>query len=79
MWNDSSEPSIELDDFEGVLPLVEDDLDGGFFRARMDKTTDAEREYPKGNGQFGRPWSLQVRGRVKCAPVADLGEVTTCA
>lgn len=54
-WNIADGPSIELADVEAVLPLVEDDLDRGFFRARIDKTTDAEREYLKAMANLGGP------------------------
>lgn len=44
-WNVAEGTEIEVADVEAAVALALDDLDGGFFRARIDKTTDAERDY----------------------------------
>jgi hypothetical protein len=44
-WNVSAGPVISADDVSRAATLAQDDLDRGFFRARIDRTTDAERDY----------------------------------
>ncbi len=40
-WNACDGPTIALADVEAAAVLALDDLDRGFFRARIDRTTDA--------------------------------------
>lgn len=54
-WNVSVGPRINVDDVEAAGTLVQADLDGGFFRARIDRTTDAEREYLRAMAALGGP------------------------
>lgn len=54
-WNASEGPEITLDDVAAAVVLALDDLDQGFFRARIDKTTDAEREYLRAMVRLGGP------------------------
>ncbi len=44
-WNVADGPAITEADVNGSTVLALDELDHGFFRARIDKTTDAERDY----------------------------------
>lgn len=44
-WNLADGPTITVDDVTASATLARDELDRGFFRARIDKTTDAERDY----------------------------------
>ncbi len=44
-WDVSPGPTITVGDVGVAVQLAREELDGGFFRARIDKTTDAEREY----------------------------------
>ena len=54
-WNLASGPIITLEDVEAATRLAVDDLDQGFFRARIDKTTDAERDYLRAMAALGGP------------------------
>jgi hypothetical protein len=54
-WNVSGGPTIELSDVGAAGTLAHDDLDRGFFRARIDRTTDAERDYLRAMAQLGGP------------------------
>lgn len=54
-WNVAEGPSIRLDDMAAAVDLATGDLDTGFFRARIDKTTDAEREYLRAMAALGGP------------------------
>jgi len=54
-WNASDGPTIALADVEAAVVLALDDLDRGFFRARIDRTTDAERDYLKAMAALGGP------------------------
>ena len=54
-WNASEGPEITLDDVAVAVVLALDDLDQGFFRARIDKTTDAERDYLRAMVHLGGP------------------------
>ena len=44
-WNLAEGSTITASDVSSSVTLALDDLDRGFFRARIDKTTDAERDY----------------------------------
>lgn len=44
-WNLADGPAITVDDVDRSTVLALDELDTGFFRARVDKTSDAERNY----------------------------------
>jgi AAA ATPase domain len=44
-WNVADDSEITLGDIDNATLLAVNDLDSGFFRARIDKTTDTEREY----------------------------------
>jgi hypothetical protein len=54
-WNVSPGPVITLPDVEAAAALAQDDLDRGFFRARIDRTTDAERDYLRAMAGLGGP------------------------
>ena len=54
-WNVAEGPQIGIADVEAAITLAIDDLDRGFFRARIDKTTDAEREYLRAMAALGGP------------------------
>lgn len=54
-WNTAPGPTIELADVEAAVVLALDDLDRGFFRARIDKTTDTERDYLRAMAGLGGP------------------------
>lgn len=54
-WNLADGPVISLDDVLNAVVLAIDDLDRGFFRARIDKTTDAERDYLRAMVGLGGP------------------------
>lgn len=54
-WNVAEGPSIGLADVESAVVLALDDLDRGFFRARIDKTTDTERDYLRAMAALGGP------------------------
>ncbi len=52
-WNLGEGPEITLADVEAATALAIDDLDQGFFRARIDKTTDTERDYLRAMASLG--------------------------
>jgi hypothetical protein len=52
-WNVADGPEIQLAEMESAAQLAVDDLDRGFFRARVDKTTDAERDYLRAMAALG--------------------------
>ena len=54
-WNLASGPIITLEDVGTATRLAIEDLDQGFFRARIDKTTDAERDYLRAMAALGGP------------------------
>ena len=54
-WNVADGPDIRLADMEAAVGLAIEDLDTGFFRARIDKTTDAEREYLRAMASLDGP------------------------
>ena len=54
-WNVSDGPVIKPPDVAAAATLAQDDLDRGFFRARIDRTTDAEREYLRAMASLGGP------------------------
>jgi hypothetical protein len=54
-WNVSAGPVITLPDAVAAATLAQDDLDRGFFRARIDRTTDTEREYLQAMASLGGP------------------------
>jgi len=54
-WNVAEGPEIFSADVEAAVTLAIDDLDRGFFRARIDKTTDAERDYLRAMAALGGP------------------------
>lgn len=54
-WNVAEEPTISDDEVVASIGLALDELDHGFFRARIDKTTDSEREYLRAMASLGGP------------------------
>ncbi len=54
-WNLADGPQIDEPDMDAAVRLAVDDLDRGFFRARIDKTTDAERDYLRAMAALGGP------------------------
>jgi len=71
-WNVADGPVITEADVDGSTMLAVDELDHGFFRARIDKTTDSERDYLRGMATLDGP------GPFKSGDVsAALGKRTT--
>ncbi len=71
-WNVADGPMITAADVEVSTALAIDELDRGFFRARIDKTTDAERDYLRAMA------GLRVPGFYRSGDVsAALGKKTT--
>lgn len=54
-WNVAQGRSITATDVGAAMVLALDDLDSGFFRARIDKTIDAERDYLRAMTSLGGP------------------------
>jgi hypothetical protein len=54
-WNRATGTHITLDDVKAATKLAIEDLDQGFFRARIDKTTDTERDYLRAMAALGGP------------------------
>ena len=54
-WNIADGPTIRTADMDAGVALAIDELDSGFFRARIGKTTDAEREYLRAMVALGGP------------------------
>lgn len=54
-WNVSPGPVIRRSDVEAAAALAQDDLDHGFFRARIDRTPDADRDYLRAMATLGGP------------------------
>lgn len=52
-WDVAVGPRIEVADVETASPLTMADLDGGFFRVRFDRLTQAEREYLRAMAALG--------------------------
>lgn len=71
-WNIADGPTITMADVQVSVTLAVDELDRGFFRARIDKTTDAEREYLRAMASLDRPGPYRS-GDVSAA----LGKKTT--
>ena len=54
-WNTAEGPcKITAADVDAAVPTVVDELDTGFFLVRIDRTTDAEREYLVAMASFGK-------------------------
>jgi hypothetical protein len=71
-WNLATGTHITLDNVRAATTLAIEDLDQGFFRARIDKTTDAERDYLRAMAALGGP------GPYKSGDVSrQLGKKTT--
>lgn len=71
-WNLADGPQIDEPDMDAAVRLAVDDLDRGFFRARIDKTTDAERDYLRAMAALGG------RGPYKSGEVSrSMGKSTT--
>ena len=71
-WNVAAGTTITPAEVEASVTLALDDLDQGFFRARIDKTTDAERDYLRAIASLGGPGPYRS-GDVSAA----MGKVTT--
>lgn len=54
-WNVAEGPVITAAEFDRSTVLALDELDTGFFRARVDKTSDAERNYLRAMAQLDGP------------------------
>jgi hypothetical protein len=54
-WNVADGPEISAADMAAAHQLAIAELDSGFFRARIDKTTDTEREYLWAMASIGTP------------------------
>lgn len=55
-WDVASGPdTITVEDVRTALPIARDELDTGFFRVRVDRTTDAERAYLRAMASLGGP------------------------
>lgn len=74
-WNVAEGPTITRSDVQAGTVLAIADLDSGFFRARIDKTTDAERDYLRamaalgGEGPIGRGMCRENSARRRPRPV----------
>ncbi len=75
-----SDDVISVEDVEASIPLAIDELDNGFFRARFDRTTDAERAYmyamaslEVGAGDYasGEVAAAQGKNTTQVGPVRD--------
>ena len=54
-WDAATGPQvIQAEDVEEAIPVAIDELDTGFFAARFDRTTPAEREYLSAMASFGK-------------------------
>jgi hypothetical protein len=53
VWDLADGPTITLADTEVALAVVEEKLDGSFFRVRLDRTTDLERAYLRAMAELG--------------------------
>lgn len=54
-WNLADGPTITMSDASASRVLAIDELDRGFFRARIDKTTDTERDYLRAMASLDGP------------------------
>jgi AAA ATPase domain len=71
-WNLAEGPEIDADDVTRAIGLATNDLDEGFFRARVDRTTNAERDYLRAMAALGGP------GPYKSSEIANgLGKKTS--
>jgi len=53
-WDTALGPdSVEIDDVEAAIPIAIDELDTGFFRVRIDRTSDSERAYISAMASLG--------------------------
>lgn len=71
-WNLADGPTITMEDVTASATLAVDELDRGFFRARIDKTTDTERDYLRAMASLDGPGPWRS-GDVSAA----LGKTTT--
>lgn len=53
VWDLSDGPSITVGDASAAVAVVEEKLDGSFFRVRLDRTTDLERAYLRAMAELG--------------------------
>ena len=53
VWDIAAGPTITVDDVEEAQGVVEEKLDGSFFRVRLDRTTDLERAYLRAMAELG--------------------------
>lgn len=71
-WNAAEDPRIRLDDVRRSMDVAMAELDEGFFRARVDRTTDAERDYLRAMAAVGGPGPYKsgqvARGMGKTTP-----------
>lgn len=71
-WNLADGPTITEGDVTGAVTLALDELDRRFFRARIDKTTDTERDYLRAMA------GLELPGPYRSGDVSSaLGKKTT--
>lgn len=54
-WNVADGPTVTVTDVRNAYVLAVSELDEGFFRARIDRTTDAERDYLRAMASLGGP------------------------
>jgi hypothetical protein len=54
-WDIADGPTITAADMSAAIMLAVDDLDRGFFRARIDRTTNTERDYMRAMASLGGP------------------------
>jgi len=53
VWELADGPTVTLGDAKEALAVVEETLDGSFFRVRLDRTTDLERAYLRAMAELG--------------------------
>jgi len=77
-WDAAPGPEITPADVEVAVPAAFEELNAGFFRVRMDQTTDAERAYLKamaslGSGPCGSGEAAAAMGKTtgQAAPIRD--------
>ncbi|MFZ2056509.1 MAG: ATP-binding protein [Acidimicrobiales bacterium] len=53
VWDEAADSPITAEDVVGAQPLVEEKLDGGFFRVRAERTTELELAYLRAMAELG--------------------------
>lgn len=75
-WNRSDGPVITATDAAAAAVIAREELDTGFFRARIDRATDAERRYLRAMASLGGPGPYRS-GNVAKAMARTTSQVAT--